>query len=144
MQHHLTPKYLSLVGRFETLHPSAYRFLRRLERDGPTNSLCLSTATNAHLYKGMAFLAYLKLNNPDLKPPTLVLSPRFNLSIGEASDQSSLLFPKLVDKLIGEHKGFSERWAVARTDGARELTTKTPDAFFDALFGFLERVEVRR
>ena len=132
--HHLTEGYLSGVARFETAFPQACAFLRRLQQDGPHRDLWLSTSVNAHLYKDAAFLAYLKLKNPERKPPSLVLSPRFNHQIVHGTtDQSARVFPALFDEILGQHGGQSVTWAVRVLYGATELTSQTPAAFFDSL-----------
>ena len=53
----ITDEFRAQRARFETRFPAAYRFLVRLEEEGAAQGLVLSTAMNAHLYKGTAFLA---------------------------------------------------------------------------------------
>jgi hypothetical protein len=67
-QHHLTPEYVARRAQFATAFPSAHAFLARIEADGPNFGMWLSTAVNAHLYKGDAFLAYLKLQPANCRP----------------------------------------------------------------------------
>lgn len=143
MQNKLDPKYQARLATFEHIHPSAYKFVMRLQQEGSEHGLWLSTATNAHLYKGDAFLAYLKFNSTERKPASLLLSPRFNLLIhNHASDESALLFPKLINKLIMASRGFSARWALPRNGNAIELMTNAPDSFFDTLFTTLTKLEL--
>jgi hypothetical protein len=143
VENRLDKKYLARLGSFEKLHPPAYRFLTRLQSEGSADGLWLSTATNAHLYKGNAFLAYFKLNNPELKPSSLLLSPRYNVLIADDStDRSELLFPRLVTNLLMAAGGFSARWALPRTGGAIELTPKASDAFFDKFYAELQKLEI--
>lgn len=141
--HKLTEEYMQRMTRFASSFPSAYAFLQRLQVDGPSRGLWLSSAVNAHLYKETAFLAYLKLKNPELKPPSLVISPRFNQQIAaHTSDQSARLFPQPFDKLVAAHGGFRARWAVRLTQGATELTASTDSAFFDALYETVAALEL--
>jgi len=143
MEHKLVAEYLSRLATLETVHPPAYRFLKRLQDEGPEQGLWLSTASNAHLYKGDAFLAYLKLNCQKGKPPSLLLSPNFNMLINQdATDQSARLFPVLLNKLIMASRGFSAHWAVQRTRPAIEFSPRTPDSFFDNLFEALKTLAV--
>jgi hypothetical protein len=143
MEHKLVAEYLSRLATFEKVHPPAFRFLKKLQEQGPEDGLWLITASNAHLYKGDAFLAYLKLNCQASKPPSLLLSPNFNMLINaDATDQSARLFPVLLNKLIMASRGFSARWAVQRTRPAIELSPRTPDAFFDALLDALKTLSV--
>lgn len=143
MEHKLVAEYLSRLATMEKVHPPAFRFLKRLQEQGPNDDLYLVTASNAHLYKGDAFLAYLKLNCQPNKPPSLLLSPNFNMLINaDATDQSSRLFPVLINKLVMASRGFSARWAVQRTRPAVEFSPATPDSFFDALFEALTTLAV--
>lgn len=138
----ITPEFAENRDRFEETFPAAHQFLLRLETEGPSHDLWLSTATNAHLYKQDGFLAYVKLRNPESAPPTLVLSPNFNHRIVEGTtDQSSALFPERIDALIAEGSGAPEDWAIRRSGGAIELTAKTPSHFFDNLFDALAHVD---
>lgn len=137
-KHRLADEYLAGVSRLDSRHPAAHRFLTRLQHEGPEVDLWLSTAVNAHLYLGDAFLVYLKLSSPELRSASLLLSPHFNQAIVEGtSDRSDVLFPKLIQKLVMASGGFAKRWAVLQPKGALELRTQTPDAFFDALFDTL-------
>lgn len=112
----LTPEYLKRVAQFERSFPSAYAFLKRIEHRAERKDLWLSTAVNAHLYKTDAFLAYLKLKNPELAPPSLLASPRFNQQIAAHTvDRSSVLFPVAFDQLVARYEGIclkhlSTRW----------------------------------
>jgi hypothetical protein len=142
-EHHLTAAYIERLSRFAVTFPAAHTFLRRLEIDGPEDDLWLSTATNAHLYKGDGFLAYLKLNNPELQPPSLVISPRFNQMIAaHTTDESARLFPKPFDKVVMNHSGFKSKWAVRRENVTTELTVATPAAFFEDLYAVLRTLDV--
>lgn len=143
LKHRLTEDYTSRVARFAGLFPAAHAFLRRLETEGPSAGMWLSTAVNAHLYMRPAFLAYLKLKNPELKPPSLVISPKFNLRIaGGTRDESARLFPSPFDEVVAAHAGLAEKWAVRRVNGATELTVATPAAFFDDLYHALAALDV--
>jgi hypothetical protein len=105
----------------------------------------LSTAVNAHLYKEVGFLAYLKLKNPALKPPSLVISPKFNQQIAaHTTDRSALLFPHPFDDLIAAHCGFRDRWAVRLTQGATELTASTKESFFAAVYDSIVALTIKR
>jgi hypothetical protein len=141
--HKLTDVYLKNVDRFTTSFPVAHAFLRRLEVEGPTRGMWLSSAVNVHLYKGDAFLAYLKLKNPELKPPSLVISPKFNQQIAaHTSDESRRLFPQPFDGLIGAQGGFRDKWAVRHARGETEFTVATPATFFDALYAAVVAIDV--
>lgn len=138
VEHHLESNYLARLARFEPLNPPGFRFLKRLQDEGQQHGLWLSTASNAHLYKGDAYLAYLCLAGPKQKLSTLSLSPKFNLQYASnAVDRSELLFPSTVKKLVMEHKGFSQKWAVSKAGIAIEFTAGTPDAFYSKLFATL-------
>jgi hypothetical protein len=102
----------------------------------------LSTSVNAHLYKGDGFIAYLKLKNPELKPPSLVISPKFNQQIAShTSDRSSAFFPEPFDSIVAKHEGRAAGWAVRHAAGATELTADAPEAFFDALYRALAELK---
>ena len=135
MRHQLSEEYVERLASFEVTHPTAYAFMKTLEVEGPSHGIWLSTDVNAHLYKEDAFLAYLKLKNPELKPPCLVVSPAFNQKIAaHTSDQSERLFPKQFDKVVMSHGGFKAKWATRLSKGITELTVATPKAFFDELY----------
>jgi hypothetical protein len=115
--------------------PFAYEFLKRLEGEGPRVGLRLSTAVNAHLYKEHAFIAYLKLKNPELNPPSLVLSPHFHQQIvATATDESRRLFPGVFDAVLAAHSAKTGTWATRHADGLTELGTDTPRGFFTSLY----------
>lgn len=133
-RNHLTPTYLARVAALQTVFPHAGVFLRRLQEEGHRSGLWLSTSVNAHLYKGDAFLAYIKVDDRESKPPSLVLSPKFNHQIvAETTDQAHRVFPSLFDEILRQHGGPSASWAVRRLHGATELGTRTPAAFFESL-----------
>ncbi|MEZ4266749.1 MAG: hypothetical protein R3F39_10255 [Myxococcota bacterium] len=141
--HKLTEEYQDRVGRLAALFPAAHAFLRRLEGEGPSHRLWLSTSVNAHLYKGDGFLAYLKIKNPELRPPSLVLSPKFNHRIaGHTTDQSRRLFPRVVDTVLRASGGEAAPWAIRLANGATELTVKAPVQLFDGLFDALSTLDV--
>jgi len=141
--HHLTEQYLGNLARFATTFPEAHTLLRRIEVQGPFSGLWLSTVVNAHLYKHDAFLAYLKLKNPALKPPSLLVSPRYNHKIAaHTTDQSARLFPERFDDLLAAHGGMAEGWSVRHAGGATELGAATPKVFFDALFECVRSLRV--
>ena len=142
--HKLTEEYTTRVTRFATSFPVAHAFLRKLETDGPASGVWLSSAVNVHLYKGDAFLAYLKLKNPELRPPSLVISPKFNQQIAShTSDESRRLFPQPFDGVVEAQGGFREKWAVRHAQGVTEFTAVAPAAFFDELYEALVRLDVR-
>ncbi len=132
------PKFTEAYGerrdRLATTFPSAHAFLRDL---GADEVLWLSTATNAHVYSGDRFLAYIRIQAPDLEPPSVVLSPRFNNRIADgAVDGSGLLFPGVVDRLLGP----TQDWWTRRSGGAVELNSGTPAQFFDGLLAAMREV----
>jgi hypothetical protein len=133
--HKLTPEYIARLDRFAVTFPFAHEFLKRLEIEGPRAGLWLSTAVNAHLYKEHAFIAYMKLKNPELRPPSLVLSPHFHLRIAAtATDGSRRLFPGVFDAILAEHSTRSGSWATRHAGGVTELGTDTPRGFFATLY----------
>jgi hypothetical protein len=142
VKHHLQEAYLKRVRSFETLNPGAYRFLTRLEQDGPSHGLWLSTATNAHLYKDNAFLVHLQLSTSKLKPSSLLLSAQFNSMIADDTiDRSNLLVPRPLERLVMASSGFRKGWASAR-GGTIELKVSTPDAFYDVLMRTINTLQV--
>ncbi|MEO8183596.1 MAG: hypothetical protein ABI895_32595 [Deltaproteobacteria bacterium] len=133
--HKLTTEYSERLDRFAVTFPFAHEFLKRLEVGGPRAGLWLSTAVNAHLYKEHAFIAYIKLKNPELSPPSLVLSPRFHLRIvATAIDESRRLFPGVFDAVLAEHSTKPGTWATRHAGGVTELGTDTPRRFFASLY----------
>jgi hypothetical protein len=133
--HKITVEYATRLDRFAVTFPAAHEFLKRLEVDGPSAGLWLSTAVNAHLYKQNSFIAYMKLKNPDGRPPSLVLSPRFHLRIvATATDESQRLFPGVFDSVLGEHSARTAQWATRHAGGATELGTGTPRELFASLY----------
>ncbi len=144
MEHHLEPKYLARVAQLEQLHPPAFRFLTRLRQTGPEQGLWMSTVTNAHVYKHGAFLMYVKVQGPKPEPDSIVLSPDYNKDIAQdASDQSSLLFPRAMEKLIMARRGFSTKWARRTNRGEMVIKPSAPDTFFEDLFDQLRALDVR-
>ena len=133
--HKLMTEYTARLDRFAVTFPFAHEFLKRLELEGPRAGLWLSTAVNAHLYKEHAFIAYMKLKNPDLSPPSLVLSPRFHLHLAaRTTDESSRLFPAVFDAALAEHSTRTPAWATRHAGGVTELGTDTPRGFFASLY----------
>ena len=133
--HKLTTEYIARLDRFAVTFPFAHEFLKRLEIDGPRGGLWLSTAVNAHLYKAQAFIVYLKLKNPDLRPPSLVLSPHFHLRIAAtATDESLRLFPGVFNAVLAKHSSSLGTWATRHAGGLTELGTDTPQGFFASLY----------
>jgi hypothetical protein len=142
LPHRLQEEYLKRLRGFEQVHPSAYRFLKRLEEQGPEHGLWLSTASNAHLYKGHSFLVYLQLRAEGAKPAALLLAPKFNVTIlDEAVDRSSLLFPRPIERLVMAQGGFRAKWAAVK-NATLELTTSAPDKFFDSLMQALIELQL--
>jgi hypothetical protein len=138
----LQEAYLRRLRGFERTNPGAFRFLTRLERDGPEHGLWLSTATNVHLYKEHAFLAYIQLSTSASKPSSLLLSSQFNNTMAaDTIDRSDLLFPRPIKQLVMASSGFRLGWASAPAD-VIELKANTPDAFYDALMGVLQALDV--
>jgi hypothetical protein len=133
--HELTAEYLGRLDRFAVTFPAAHEFLKRLEGEGPGVGFWLSTAVNAHLYKEHAFLAYLKLEKPDLRPPSLVLSPHFNQRIAATTtDESRRLFPTVMDGILQAHSARTAGWAKRHAGGFIEFGTATPTSFFAMLY----------
>jgi hypothetical protein len=133
--HRLTDEFIARMRAFATAFPVAHAFLKRIEQEGPAHGLWLSTAVNAHLYKRDAFLAYLKLKNIEHRPPSLVISPKFNQQIvAQTTDQSARLFPQPFDDVVREHGGLAAKWAVRHANRSTEFTAATPAAFFDVLY----------
>lgn len=138
VHHKLAPEYNAHVQRFAVAFPIAHEFLRKLEVMGPSRGLWLSTSVNAHLYKAAAYLAYLKLKNPERKPPSLVISPHYNQQIAaHTTDESGRLFPALFDGALSMHAGQRDGWAERQPNGATELGPATPAKFFDTLYQIL-------
>lgn len=107
-EHHLEPKYLTRLAQLEQLHPPAFRFLTRLQVGGSEHGLWLSTATNVHICKDQAFLMYVRLQGPKPDVTSIVLSPDYNNVIAQnATDQSRLLFPRAMERMIMGLRGFS-------------------------------------
>lgn len=134
--HRLTPEYTARVEGFAVTFPFAHEFLKRLEVDGPPAGLWLSTAVNAHLYKGDAFIAYLKIKNPELRPPSLVLSRHFHLWIVAGTrDESQRLFSRVLNDVVTAHSAKTGTWWAKGDAGESiELGTETPRAFFTSLY----------
>ena len=128
----ITKTYATRRDRLVVTFPAAHAFLTDLEGD---RGLWLSTATNAHLYSGDRFLAYIKVNAPEARPPSLLLSPRFNNRIvAGTKDASHLLFRDTVEALRSEA---DPAWWTTRSRGAIELSSGTPPRFFDDLMNSL-------
>jgi hypothetical protein len=143
MEHHLTPKYLSRLAQLEQLHPPAFRFLSAVQKEDPAAGLWLSTATNAHLYKDHAFLMYIKVQGNKQDPTSIVLSSSYNNRILEdAIDHSAALFPRVIERAVMDHKGFSAGWARRAANGEIAIKANAPHTFFDALLNILHAVDV--
>ena len=144
MQHHLEPKYLARLAKLEHLHPSAFRFLTRLQTEGPAHDLRLSTSTNAHVYKAAGYLMHIKLQGLRREPTSIVLSPTLHIMIEQdAVDRSELLFPTTIKKLVMEHGGFKAGWAQSPAGVDIELKASTPDSFFEAVLSTLRELDVQ-
>jgi len=143
--HKIEPKYRDRVIQLEHLHPPAFRFLTRLQDEGPAHGLWISTAANAHVYKHSAYLMYIKLQGSRKHPTSITLSPRYNMIEQNTVDRSELLFPRTIEQLVMGQKGFSAGWAPKgkRVEGEVELQPSTPDRFFDALFDMLRSTDVQ-
>ena len=135
VSHTLSPAYRARVERFAVTFPTAHEFLKRIEAQGPPHHLWLSTAVNAHLYKGASFIAYLKVADRESRPPSLVCSPHFHLRIAaETRDGSGRLFPGVFNDVLaasGAHRG---AWARRHADGVTELAASTPRELFTRLW----------
>jgi len=133
--HKLTTEYVARLDRFAATFPAAHEFLKRLESERPRAGLWLSTAVNAHLYKERSFIAYIKLKNPDLRPPSLVLSPHFNQRIAaDTTDESRRLFPAVMDGILEAHSAKTSGWAKRHAGGVIEFGASTPGSFFATLY----------
>lgn len=144
MNHSLGEAYLARLRGLERPNPAAYRFLRRLEQEGPADGLWLSATTGTHLYKEHAFLTHIQLSNSKSKPNSLLFA-KHDLIWSEAHDASHLLLPHPLVRLIMASSGFRKGWAAARADVV-ELKANAPDEFYDALFrklGALQTEEAR-
>jgi len=139
-QHRLTDDFRRNRDRFTVAYPAGRDFLVRLEEEGPLHGLWLSTAVNAHLYKDNGFLAYLRLKNPELRPPSLLLSPNFNQQIARhTTDQAMLVFPAIAE-LLQQHRATQAGWVERRARGAFELLATTPARFYQDLFDELATI----
>lgn len=121
-----TRKRNMLLYSFE----NAYNFLKMVENNN--NNIWLSTASNAHLYKGNKFLAYIILGD-DL----LSFRARFNHKIHVGTiDESRKMFSIEFHNLILSLNGYTKGWA--RQDGEFYAFTKTtPNQFFSSLFEYI-------
>lgn len=143
VQNKLEPKYEARRDQLSQQHPPAHRFLVRLETEGPAHGLWLSTSTHAHVYKHDSFLMRIELRGRAARPENLVLSPKPHLRIKEdAVERSELLFPKVLVALIMKQQGYTAGWAPRGTTPNIELTPKTPDSLFDALFTTLQQLDL--
>jgi hypothetical protein len=143
MRNKISDEYRRRVNRLELGFPAAYGFVQRLEREGHSHGLWLSSASNAHLYKGNAYLAYLLFEPSETSPPSLELRAEFNHHIhAGAEDRSSLVFPGLIDDLVRQSDGGNDRWIRKLAGGSRELNSHAPKQFFDLLFGRLCSLDV--
>lgn len=135
MRSKISEEYRRRVNRLELGFPAAYGFVQRLEREGHSHGLWISSASNAHLYKGNAYLAYLLLEPSETSPPSLELRAEFNPQIHAGTeDRSSLVFPGLIDDVVRQSDGLHDRWIRKLAGGARELSRHAPKEFFDLLF----------
>jgi hypothetical protein len=142
MTNKLEPKYRARLKQLEHLHPPAFRFLSRFEDEDLAHGLRLSTSTHAHVYKGSTYLMRIELTGAR-EPTNIVLSPNPHIRIEEgANDRADLLFPKVLTELVMKHGGFKAGWAPRGKGPELELRPSTPDAFFDALFGWLRDLQL--
>jgi hypothetical protein len=141
VKHHFREPYLKRLQTFEQPNPAAYRFLKRIEVEGPALGLWLSTATGAHLYKGNAFLAYIQLSSSKSTPFSLMFSKHDMIWV-DANDWSHLLLPRPLERLVMASSGFRKGWAAAR-NGTVELKANAPDAFYDVLLRTINAIEVQ-
>lgn len=142
MKSHITPRYAERRERYRDRFPPAHAFLRALEQH-PGDGLWLSTSTNAHLYKGPSFLAYIVLSDASYAPPTLTLSPHFNNRIAEgATDAAGMLFPDAVQQVLHRHSSAPVTWWTSLTESRIELRCETPSAFFDDLLAVIRGLPV--
>lgn len=142
MNHSLGETYLTRLRAFERPNPAAYRFLKRLEQDGPADGIWMSATTGVHLYKNYAFLVHIQLSNSKSKPNSLVFAKHDSIWT-EAYDASHLLLPHPLVRLVMESSGFRKGWAAARA-GVVELKSSAPDAFYEILFRKLGALQVEQ
>lgn len=140
MEHRFQEVYLKRLRTFEAPNPAGYRFLKRIEVEGPAHGLWLSTVTGAHLYKGNAFLAYIQLSTSKATPFSLLFSKHDMIWV-DATDCSHLLLPRPLERLVMGSSGFRKGWAAAR-GGTVELKPNAPDAFYDQLLRSIITLEV--
>lgn len=140
MNHSLTEAYLKRLSTFQQPNPAAYGFLKRLEQEGPAQSLWVSAVTGVHLYKDHAFLTHIRLSTSKSQPFSLVFA-KHDLIWAEAYDASHLLLPHPLVRLVMESSGFRKGWAAARA-GSVELKSNAPEAFYELLFRKLGALEV--
>jgi hypothetical protein len=125
----ILPKYEQSREDYGVQFPSAYRFLMALQSYSD-DGLWLSTAVNAHLYKGNAFLAYICLPGPQ----ALTLSPHFNLGLREGTgDCSGRLFPKGIREVLERHQAEGVGWWRTLSRDRFELSSGTPEIVFEEL-----------
>jgi hypothetical protein len=145
MQNKIGEEFRNRVARLEHSFPGAYRFLKRLEIEGEKHELWISTASNTHVYKRNAFLAYVRLRSSETKPPSLELRPEFNQQIHrDTPDRSALVFPTLVERLATELGGWKDGWIHKLKGAAYEVDVRAPDRFFEELFDRLGAVDVEQ
>jgi len=130
----LAPEYRARREGLQGAFPVAHSFLLALE------NLCLAdsrfhlgTTKNLHLYLGDRFLCYIKIE----RPVALLLSPvpNVNLKVGTRPDPGSL-FPRPIDQLVRDHKGYGAHWAVRAVDKIK-IMPGAPEAFFSDLLNLL-------
>jgi hypothetical protein len=68
MHQKISHAYTNHRTRLGARFPAASEFLLRVEREGGDRQLWLSTAQNAHIYRGRMFIAYVGLRNPERFP----------------------------------------------------------------------------
>ena len=130
----LAPEYRARREGLQGAFPAAHGFLFALEHLCPRGSrFHLGTTKNLHLYLGDRFLCYIKIE----RPAALLLSPapNVNLKVGTRPDPGSL-FPRPIEKLVEQHKGFRARWAV-RTEDKFRVMPGAPEAFFTDLLNLI-------
>lgn len=143
MQNKIGEEFRTRITLLEHAFPAAYRFFARFEVEDATHDLWISTASNAHIYKRNAFLAYVRLKSNDTQPPSLELKPQFNQQIHRGTvDRSALVFPTLVERLATEQQGWKEGWIRKLKGSSYEISVSAPDRFFDSLFARLCEVDV--
>jgi hypothetical protein len=126
----ITPIFWKKRDLYREQFALAFNFLMALEEDRGCDELWLSTAVNAHLYKGNTFLAYICLPTPRV----MTLSPHYNRTIYDfAVDCSDRLFPNIVREVLERHQADGARWWSSLSNDQFKLENGTPEIVFAEL-----------